>query len=755
VIHRDIKPENILLHDGQALVADFGIALAVRAAGGERLTETGLSLGTPQYMSPEQATADRELDARSDVYSLGCVVYEMLVGDPPHTGSTAQVVISKVITQEPQRITAVRKAVPPHVEAAVHTALAKLPADRFAGASQFAEALTNPSAVVASAVAAAAPLGATAVVGLAVRHRWLRWGIPLSLALLAATSLWGWLRPRPSTDGSPVRFEVVFPASGRIASWPGNRITLSPDGAHLVYLGEGDRGQQLYVRPMDQLEARPLFGTEEAGGAFFSPDGRWIGFSDGMRGGRLRKVPLEGGPPTTIVEHDLGSGMRGASWGEDGTIVLGSTTGLWLVRADGGSIEQLTEVDTDRGELQYSSPELLPGGSGVLFHIWNGTLEENQVAVLSFATGEVKPLFGGSSPRYSETGHLVYGRTDGVLMAVPFDPVRLEVTGPAMTLLEGVMVKPSGGMEFDIARNGSLVYLTGAAGRGEVVIVDRHGGERSLRERPDVFFSPRFSPDGMRLALGIGQPPRGQQWILEIEQEILMPLTFEGNNVYPVWSWDGERVVFASDRDGVLNLFWKPANGSGVAEPLLRSDHWQLPASLSRDGRYLIYRENHPDTGRDIWFLPLAGDGSPRAYLTTPHDEYTPQLSPDGRWLAYTSNVSGQDEVYVGAFPDAGAPRRVSADGGTEPQWGPAGRELFYRNGRALMAAAVETTPDFRVRSRAVLFEGPYTHWVYHSNYDVHPDGDRFVMIKPVEAVSTRLVVVLNWFEELKARVGN
>ncbi len=435
VIHRDIKPENILLHDGQALVADFGIALAVRAAGGDRLTETGLSLGTPQYMSPEQATADRELDARSDIYALGCVLYEMLVGDPPHTASTAQAIIAKVITDEPRPVTAARKLVPGHVAYAVHKALAKLPADRFATASQFAEALTNPSAAVVSPVVGAPPPSATAVVRLAVRHRWLGWAIPLSLAVLTVISsvaVWRWLRPTRSTDGPPVRFEVVIPASGRLASLAGNVITLSPDGAHIAYIGESQGQPQLHLRPMEQLEPRPLPGTEEAGTPFFSPDGQWIGFETP---GALRKVPLVGGPPITIVER---SDLRGASWGTDGMIVFGSTSGLWRVSADGGSVEQLTEVNTGRGELQHSSPELLTGGSGVLFTIWNGRLEEMQVAVLSFATGEVKPLFGGGSARYSETGHLVYGRTDGVLMAVPFDPVRLRVTGSATSLLEGV-----------------------------------------------------------------------------------------------------------------------------------------------------------------------------------------------------------------------------------------------------------------------------------------------------------------------------
>jgi Tol biopolymer transport system component len=268
-------------------------------------------------------------------------------------------------------------------------------------------------------------------------------------------------------------------------------------------------------------------------------------------------------------------------------------------------------------------------------------------------------------------------------------------------------------------------------GRGELVIVDRQGVERSLRDARDVYRSPRFSPDGMRVALGIGQPPAGQLWILEMEQEILTPLTFEANNVYPLWSWEGEQVLFASDRAGARSLFRKPADGSGVAEPLLIGERDRFPASLSRDGRYLIYREVSPVTGRDIWVLPLDGDREPWAFTQTPaHLEHAPVLSPDGRWLAYVSDLSGRNEVYVNAFPGPGGRRPVSVEGGTEPVWSRDGSELFYRKGAALLVAAVETTPDFRVWSREVLFEGPYAEWVWHSNYDVHPDGDRFVMIK-------------------------
>ncbi len=747
VIHRDIKPENILLHDEQALVADFGIALAISAAGGTRLTETGLSLGTPHYMSPEQATADRELDARSDVYSLAATLYEMLVGRPPFEAASAQAVVAKILTEEPAQVTAERHTVPPHVEATIHKALAKLPADRFATASQFAEALTNPSAAVVSPIAATPSAGVRALPRFVMRPRWLGWAVPLGLAVLAGAAAWGWLRQTTSQRAALVRFAIPFPESVSSVRAGGNWVALSRDGTHIAYVGVGDRGQQIYLRPMDQLEARPIPGTEGGGQPFFSHDGQWIGFTDGDR---LRRVRVGGGPPSTIVEHPE---MRGATWGADGMIVLGSPSGLWRVSAGGATPEQLSKTIVDRGSVGHRRPELLPGGAGVLFTIWNGVLEEAQVAVLSLRTGEVTPLFRGNTPRYSETGHVIYGRADGVLMAVPFDRVHLEVTGQELSILEGIMVKPSGITEFGLSRSGSLVYLTGEASRGTIVLVDRQGEEQSLIDRPDAFNSPRFSPNGSLLSFAIGQRTSGQVWIHEIAQGTSMPLTFEGNNGYPVWSWDGERVAFASDRGGNVDIFWKPANGSGVAEPLITVDHQQRPACFSRDGRFLIYRETHTRTGRDLWVLPLEGDQQPWAFTNTPlHAEIAPALSPDGRWLAYVSDLSGIREVYVTAFPGSDGIRQVSVEGGTEPVWSRDGSELFYRHGLALMVAAVETTPDFRVRSRQALFEGLYVQWFWHSNYDVHPDGERFVMIKPAEEESSRLVVVLNWSEELRRR---
>jgi serine/threonine-protein kinase len=521
-------------------------------------------------------------------------------------------------------------------------------------------------------------------------------------------------------------------------------VALSPDGALIAYVGVGDRGMQLYARPMDQLQARPIPGTEGAATPFFSPDGQWIGFS---AGDRLWKVPVGGGPPIAVVEHP---GMRAASWGADDMIVVGSTSGLWQVSAEGGTAKQLTRVSADRSTSWHSRPAVLSGGKGVLFEIWNGVLEEAQVAVLSFAGGEVTALAPGNTPRYSVTGHVIYGSADGMLMALPFDPLRLEVTGQPISLLEGVMVKMFGATEFDISHSGSLVYLARATSQGTIVLVDRQGTERALVDRPDVFFNPRFSPDGSHLAYAIGRPAQaGHVWIRDLVQGISTPLTLEGYNGYPVWSPDGERVAFASDRGGGLDVFWRPADGSGVAEPLLTLDGNQHPSCFTADGRFLVYRDRV-----DLWVLPLEGEREPWGHTRTPgYAEFAPALSPDGKWLAYVSNVSGSSEVYVSAFPDPGAQRRISIDGGTEPVWSPNGRELFYRNGTALMVATVETAGDIRVRSREVLFDGPYTHWIYHSNYDIHPNGEQFAMIKPVEEQSPGLVVVLNWADELRRRM--
>lgn len=486
-------------------------------------------------------------------------------------------------------------------------------------------------------------------------------------------------------------------------------------------------------------------GTDGALDPFFSPDGQWVGYSTVVG---LMKVPVTGGPPAEIVEF---SQPRGASWGEDDTILFGSTSGLWRVSADGGVAQQVTALDTERGDLLHSRPQRLPGGRGVIFTVGRGGVDETHVAILSEATGEISTLFPGISPRFSPSGHLLYGRADGVLMGVAFDPARLETTGPAAPLLNDITVKPAGTMDFAVSRNGSLTYLTGVSGHGTVVMVDRNGNDVTLIGTENVYVSPTFSPDGERLAIGIGVPPTRQIWTYEIADSVLTPLTFEGHNYYPVWSPGGETVAFTIETDSnSAHLGSIPSNGSGATEILLATGTHKYPESWV--GQHLVYREQDARTQRDIWVLPLEGDRTPRRLFALPtSQEEAPRISPDGRWLAFSSDLSGRYEIYVTSFPEPGARRPVSLDGGTEPVWSRDGRELFYRRGREMIVASVETRLEFRVRERSVLFEGPYVQWRYHSNYDVHPDGQHFVMVKPgAEEQSARLVVVLNWFEELE-----
>ncbi|UCC81839.1 MAG: protein kinase [Gemmatimonadota bacterium] len=749
IVHRDIKPENVLLHEGEAMVADFGIALAVRAAGGERLTETGLSLGTPQYMSPEQATGDMPLDARSDVYSLASVLYEMLAGEPPYTGPTVQAILAKLVMEPARDLRAVRDTVPDGVALAVMKALAKLPADRFAGAAQFAEALTSPSAAVALAEERAARTVSEPALRMRRRQAVTDWRIAgawlvASLAVIAA--LWGWLRPTP--EPQLARFVVAFPPDqGISAAHAGTSVAVSPDGASFVYVGDCRDGRCLYAREIGELEARLLPGTEDARDPFFSPDGRWIGFGAEAK---LKKVALAGGSPLTIAESRSSSG---ATWTVDDIIVFAPEpeSGLWKVPASGGAAEPITQIDAASDTIAHRWPEALPGKKAVLVTI-SRQAQPPSIAALSLETGELKPVLEGAThARYAKSGHLLYSTAEGDLLAVPFDLSRLQVTGPRVPILDDLTVKRvGGGAEFSISDNGTLVYISGTGTHSNLVLVDRQGVEQLLFEELFVPLTPRFSPDGRRIALTTQRAGTQDIWILELSSRRLTRLTYDGVNYYPQWSRDGTRVLFSSVRSGTRgrDLLWKSADGSGEAQPLLSLDGNQWEGLISPDGRWLVYREVGEETGRDILVVPLDDEQNPRPLVRTPFDERSIALSPNGRWLAYNSDESGQDEVYVTPFPEGGGRRMVSSGGGREPVWSSDGRELFYRSGDRLISVAVETEPAFSIGTPETLFERPFRSFMTRASYDIHPDGDRFVMMTATESVS--LVVVLNWFEELR-----
>jgi serine/threonine-protein kinase len=742
VIHRDIKPENILLQDGRALVADFGIALAVSAAAGGRMTETGLSLGTPHYMSPEQATADKDISARSDVYSLGSVLYEMLTGDPPHTASSAQAIIMKIVTEEAATVTQVRRSVPPHVAAAVATALEKLPADRFASAADFVAALQNPRFATA---ATAGPASGSAVPQ--PRRSALVAVLAAAAVLLAGLAAWGWLRPGPPS--TVARFDIrVGGSPGPATGGNGGSLAVAPDGSHFVYVGVDGT---LYDRPLDRLESRPLPARGVA--PFFSPDGEWVGYADGTA---LKKVAPNGGPPLEIgaVSADL---FRGAAWGEDGTIVYAPdvTSPLLRIPEGGGPVDTLTQLNPAAGVVSHRWPAWLPGQRGILFQACRGSVDRCDIAVLDLRTDSVRHLVPGTNPHFVPTGHMVYATANGALLAAPFDPDRMVLTGNPVSLMEGVLVRASWNGDFTIARNGTLLYLSGRTGGDDLALVDSTGTARVLL--PDLVDAggPRFSPDGRRIVFTAAPEGPSEGWIFDRTLETMSRLTFEGNVMYPVWTARGDTVYYSTDAGSASRDLWRrAADGSGESERVLERDGDQFEVALPATGGVALLREVTAGTALDLFTLPLRPVGEPRPWVVTEFLERSPTLSPDARWAAYASNESGQDEVYVRAFPEAEGRWQVSSGGGTEPLWSNDGRTIYYRGADTLFAVAVETRPTFAVGQRRMVFTTRFQRQSSHRNYDRDPRTGEFVLLTPSEDDATAMVVVLNWFDELRRRMA-
>jgi eukaryotic-like serine/threonine-protein kinase len=757
VVHRDVKPANILLSGrGEPLVADFGIARAVSQAGGGRLTETGLSLGTPHYMSPEQATGDQEVDPRSDVYALGCVLYEMLAGEPPFAARTAQAVLVRILTEEPRPVTDVRRTVPPHVAAVIGRSLEKLPADRFPSAEAFAAALRDPS----FRYDAAAPADPGAGVGRRAARQGSTslptWGLAagggvLVLALLVAgVALLGPESGRQAASALTPTTRFSLPMGEHPVI--GSHLDLSPDGRMLVYSTGGDR--PLYLRAMDALEPVPIRGTEGARWPVFSPDGEWIAFIavDG-----IRKIPITGGAPLRITSG-LGR-LNWLHWGNDGALLYSRGDGIYRVSAQGGEPERVLAASP----FFLVAARLLPGGAAILFsEMKGGGSDAGRVRLLDLATQEVSTLVeDGSDARYVETGHLVYGHPNGALFAVPFDLERLEITGSPFPVLDEVRVIPNfGATAFTASRVGTVAYIRGpiAGTQRTLVMTDRTGGRDVLPLPPGELWAPRFSPDGRKLAYEQEQQIHIYDLVLGTNTRVT---SSGGVNWLPVWSPGGDFVVFTSVREGSdgRSLFRVPSSGEGEPGLLWREEGDLYPESWGSDGSQLVYTRVTGNRNHDQMLLDLRGDPVSTTYLAADWNEVRGRVSPDGRWMAYDSNESGTTEIYVRAFPEPGAKWQVSEGGGQSSRWSPDGRELFYWRGDTLMAARVQTEPAFQVLGRSEVLVGSYD-----IEYDVRPNGNGFVFSEESrtdtdgegseEEVPPELIVVVNWFDELLRRAG-
>ena len=757
VIHRDIKPENILLHAGRPMVADFGIALAVSAAAGGRMTETGLSLGTPHYMSPEQATAAKDLTARSDVYSLGSVLYEMLTGSPPHVGATAQQIIMKIVTEDAAPVTSVRKSVPAHVAAAVAKALEKLPADRFATAREFATALTTPGfAAVATATAATGAAAQRRTIGWRDR---LRDPVTLALsvvALLALSATFGVSRrPRTAAPLPPIRFVVAPTDDAKPVNrfpWP---AAISSDGSMVVYSVAADpTNTMLYLLRTDQIEARPIPGTTNAYQPYFSPDGTWLAFE---ASGKERKVRLDGSAPVTITDA---SGANGADWTVADEIVFGSHDGfqgLSYVSAAGGEAVALTQPDTTRGEFEHLWPIAMPDGKTIVFVLWSGSLATSRLAITSLDDGAVVPLgIAGIRPLAVLDGMLVYVQADGAVMAIAVDAKRKRVEGRPIPVHDPVPVGAAnnGNSGIFVSPGGALVTSRGGA-RGRLVWVRLDGRTEPVMPQAREFVTPRLSPDERRVAVVVQESRQADVWIYDVALSTFSRLTSVGTVTSVQWSGDGTRVLFTAGGEELRGAVWSQlASGGAPAEKLFEHPFLTPLAAISPDGNSLLVNSLH-ESSWNILRVPLDSDRVARNYLTSRANEGGPAFSPDGRWVAVESDESGRVEVSVRSFPDPSSRIQVSAGGGAEPVWSPDGTRLYYRTGSSLLAARVSLRPTFTVLGRdTVRSDAPFvTSPFWGPNYQVTRDGKRILAILS-DADDYRLVVSPNWITELRQRVA-
>jgi serine/threonine-protein kinase len=751
VIHRDIKPENILLHDGRAMVMDFGIALAVSAAAGGRMTETGLSLGTPHYMSPEQATADKEISGRSDVYSLASVLYEMLAGNPPHVGSSAQQIIMKIIADTPRPVTELRKSVPPNVAAALAKALEKLPADRFDSAKTFHDALGNASFTT---TASAGGLPATAGSSGALRSALIA---AVTVAVVASIGL-VWALQRKPTDASNepvVRVAVDLPPGERLYASSGSNVAISPQGDHVVYLAQGAvgaggafLGARLMIRRTSELGARELVSAVVTQPAF-SPDGRWVVFTDGNQ---VSKVPNDGGAILPLANLPNGN-VRGFTWLRTDTIVMGSDLGLLAFPSRGGAPRRLPGVDSTVPAIY---PIVMPDGENVAFTT-GGNAATRRLVVTSLTTRRSTVLeIAAAMAVGMREGHLLYVTSAGALNAIPFDLKQQRATGDPIQVENGIRLSAAGAALVGLSENGSLWYVTGqstgnlvrvAPGRPDVPVLNEQRG----------FKSPRLSPDGRTIAVEVATAVGSDIWLHDLASGTFTPLTTDGkNNSIAEWSPDSKRVVFRSVRDDKLGVWWQPADGSGAAELLYQPADPINEIVMSPDGKWLLYRTAPGLRNRDIFAVPLDGDRKPILLVGGPAQESHPRVSPDNKWLAYQSNESGRFEIYVKPFPTGGARVQISNEGGAEPIWSKSGGEIFYRSltGGVESAEVKPATPFIVGNRRSVLPPSDYLSDISHTSYDVWPDGKSFLMVKPASGGDARPILVHNWGRELREKLA-
>jgi len=747
--HRDLKPSNIMLTKSGAKLMDFGLAKQqarplVRAltevtAEESKLTGEGMIVGTFQYMAPEQLEG-KEADARTDVFALGEVMYEMVTAKPAFSGKSRAGLIASILTNDPPPITQLQPLASPAVERVIRKCLAKDPDERWQSASDLASEL-NWILMAGSQAGAAAP----GIRSRKQRERAIWIGALVASAMLAAYL--GWQGRHGERSGDPMRLAVTLPAGKVLANASVEPMVITPDGSAIVYAAVGDnRKSQLYLRKLDSFESTPIAGTEDAASPFLSPNGEWLGFI--TNDNKLKKVLLRGGSPAAVAD----TASLGGSWGDDDTIYFPKsvTSGIYAAPAGGGQPRQLTHTGSTPDDRFHLWPKALPGNKGIIFTVWTGrSFNEARIEGLLFKTGQRKVLVeGGTDGRYLSNGYLAYAR-NGTLFVVAFDPERLEVKGAPVPVLEGVMSGAANGdADFAVSNNGTLVYEPGTltSFRYNLAWMDRSGKATNVTGEVRPYAFPAVSPDGQRIALVL-QGSSFDVWVYDPARDTLTKVSFGGDDYRPHWSPDGKMIAYDSSKSGAQQVYVKNGIVQGTETVVTDGPENKELYGWTPDGREVIFGRQNKDTGWDLYAAAVGGDHKVRPLVEAPFNQNGARLSPDGKWLAYVSDESDQPQVFVQAMSDPSIRAQVSSDGGTDPRWARSSNELFFLSKNQLMSVKLSPGGALNPGKPVVLFEDKRP-W---AGYDVAADGKLVVAREADEkGTGTQINVVLHWFEEMK-----